>query len=83
MSVRARVWSTRGATVNVIINGVHYRRYTHRTWHYEVYNSRGQVVLYDNTGYWRPILQDALVRVEALRHMETAGHTLDPYREDT
>lgn len=76
MTVRAKVWST-GAG-----RGSRTGRRTRRTWHFEVYNSRGEVVLYDNTGSFEPILRDALIRVEALRHMETAGHRLKPYRGD-
>jgi len=40
------------------------------------------VVLYDNTGAWEPMLTAALIRVEALRHMVTAGHTLHAYEVD-
>lgn len=49
-------------------------------WHYEVIDSNGHVVLYDNSCGWELNLNRALVRVEALRHMETAGHTLKPYQ---
>lgn len=75
MTVRARVWSS---------GRWHKPRGPHRwngiVWHFEVYNSRGDVVLYDDTGDYRKIIEAALVRVEALRHMEIAGHKLKPYR---
>jgi|GEM_PF-5843704 len=74
MSVRARVWSTTPSH--------RYRGRHTRTWHYAVYNTAGDIVLYDNTGHWKPIITDALIRVEALRHMETAGHKLKPYKGD-
>jgi len=67
MTVKARVYS-RG-----LVNG-------RTVWHYEVRSSSGEVVLYDNSCGWRINLTRALVRVEALRHMETAGHKLKPYR---
>jgi hypothetical protein len=51
-----------------------------RTWHYAVYNSAGDVVLYDNTGSFEVVMRRAMVRVEALRHMETAGHRIKPYK---
>lgn len=63
--VRARVWST--------------GRGRRRTWHYKVVRGDGKTVLYDNTGHFEPILKDALIRVEALRHMVTAGHKLGVY----
>lgn len=66
--VRARVYST--------------GRGRDRTWHYEVHRSGdGAVVLYDNTGAFAPIINTASSRVAALRHMETAGHQLFPYRD--
>lgn len=37
-------------------------------------------MLYDNTGYYDPILKAALIRVEALRHMQIAGHELKAYK---
>lgn len=49
-------------------------------WHYEIRNSAGEVVLYDNSCGWEINLQRALIRVEALRHMEIAGHQLKPYK---
>ncbi len=64
--VRARVWST----------GNNRRR----VWHYKVVRSDGKTVLYDNTGCFACILNDALIRVEALRHMVTAGHKLPEYK---
>lgn len=64
--VRARVWST----------GTGKRR----TWHYRVTRADGKTVLYDNTGHFEPILRAALIRVDALRHMVTAGHELGEYR---
>jgi hypothetical protein len=65
--VRAQVWSTPS-------------RRGRRTWHYRVMNAKGETVLYDNTGCFEPILRSALVRVEALRHMEIAGHRLKRYK---
>lgn len=59
-----------------------YRGHHIRTWHYAVYNSAGDIVLYDNTGHWQPIIKTALIEVTALRHMETAGHKLKPYKGD-
>jgi len=64
--VRARVWST--------------GRGKHRTWHYVVKRGDGKPVLYDNTGQFAPMLASALMRVEVLRHMVTAGHKLKAYR---
>lgn len=65
--VRARIWSTPG-------------RGKRRTWHYKVVRGDGKTVLYDNTGAFAPILRTALIEVEALRHMEIAGHKLKEYR---
>ena len=73
MTVRARIWSTSVAPNKYGLK---------RTWHYEVYNTQGDVVLYDNTGAWPPIFRAALIRVEALRHMEIAGHRLERYYEE-
>lgn len=70
MAVRAKIWST------VFIDPKGRPR---RSWHYAVFNSAGEVVLYDDTGYFAPILRSALIRVTALRHMEIAGHRLRPY----
>ena len=74
-AVRARVWST---------GSYHRPRGRHRstglTWHYEITRPDGKVVLYDNTGAFEPIIRDALIRVEALRHMVTAGHPLPEYK---
>ncbi|WP_146072851.1 hypothetical protein [Cryobacterium sp. Y62] len=64
--VRARVWSTGEGK--------------RRTWHYKVMRADGKTVLYDNTGAFAPIIQDALIRVEVLRHMVIAGHELKEYR---
>lgn len=64
--VRAVVWSTGSGK--------------HRTWHYKVMRADGKTILYDNTGHFEPILQAALIRVEALRHMAIAGHKLKEYR---
>jgi hypothetical protein len=73
--VRARVWST---------GQYHKPRGPHRatglTWHYAVVRPDGAIVLYDNTGHFEPMLEAALIRVEALRHMVTAGHALPSYR---
>lgn len=69
-SVWARVWSTPTP------------RWTgrrERTWHFAVYNANHEVVLYDNTGDYQIVLRDALIRVDALRHMVIAGHTLPRY----
>lgn len=64
--VRARVYSTGSGRF--------------RTWHYEVHRpGDGAVILYDNTGAFEPIMRTALNRVEALRHMQTAGHDLPAY----
>lgn len=75
MTVRAKVWATRSPAF-------HHRGISvkpHWTWHYAVYLPNGKVVLYDNTGYWEPMFWHAFVRVEALRHMQTAGHKLKQY----
>lgn len=71
--VHGRVWST-------LSRDGKGRRY--RTWHYAVTRADGRVVLYDNTGKFQLILNSALVRVEALRHMVIAGHKLKPYKGD-
>lgn len=73
--VKARVWSTGRYRKP---RGKH--RSTGLTWHYEVVRPDGKVVLYDNTGSFEPILKDALIRVEALRHMVIAGHDLPVYK---
>lgn len=66
MSVKARVYSGGRANGRTV-------------WHYEVRSSSGAVVLYDNSCGWGVNLRRALIRVEALRHMETAGHSLPAY----
>lgn len=70
MRVKAKVWSTLQ---------LDFKGRLSRTWHYAVLNCAGEVVLYDDTGAYAPILRDALIRVTALRHMEIAGHRLHPY----
>lgn len=79
--VRARVWSTGRFVPRGRLRRGERHRSTGLTWHFAVYNSAGEVVLYDNTGAYKPILNAALIRVEALRHMEIAGHKLKPYSD--
>jgi hypothetical protein len=67
MSVKARVYSSGRIGKQTI-------------WNYAVTSSDGHVVLYDNSCGWEANIRRALIRVEALRHMETAGHKLHPYQ---
>lgn len=69
--VRARVWFTRGPV---------WRGRQGWVVHYAVMSGE-RVILYDNKGAsaWPKMLQEAMIRVAALRHMETAGHTLKSY----
>lgn len=72
--VRARVWSTgrfRQSRGKHGWNGL--------TWHFAVYAGE-TLVLYDNTGDYQKMLTAALIRVEALRHMQIAGHKLKAYK---
>lgn len=88
-TVRARIWST-GGGIEIAprrlggwtwtLKPKHWKRRYRATWHFQVFNSAGEVILYDNTGDYDTILKAALIRVEALRHMEIAGHTLKPSR---
>lgn len=67
--VKAKVWST-GKIVS--------KFGTYWLWHYAVYTENA-VVLYDNTGDYQKMFTAALIRVEALRHMQIAGHKPKAY----